>query len=294
MRRLKIFVTGGEGFIGKNVVDGLSDKYKIFAPSHRELDILDEPSVSKYLKKHGPFDVVVHCANVGGTRTDKETPLSTATNIQMFLNIISNKDKYKKLINLGSGAEYNKKYDIKKIKENQVGISVPYDSYGLSKYICSQTINFLGNSVHLRLFAVYGKYENYKLRFISSAICKSILDLPITINQNVYFDYLYVNDFLKILDYFIQNDASHKIYNVGSGFKIDLKEIGNIVSKVSGKKSKIVIKSNGFGNEYTCNNNLLKKEIGKIQFTNFEDSISELYRWYEANQNLWDKKYFID
>ena len=116
----------------------------------------------------------------------------------------------------------------------------------------------------------------------------------IVVKKNVYFDYLYVNDFLKILDYFIQNDGSYKSYNAGSGIRIDLKKVSDIVNKVSGKRSKIIIKTKGFGNEYTCNNNLLIKETGKIKFTTFENSIGELYEWYATNRDQWEEKYLED
>jgi len=38
---MKILITGGSGFIGKNLVESLSRKYDIDAPAHSDLDFLD-------------------------------------------------------------------------------------------------------------------------------------------------------------------------------------------------------------------------------------------------------------
>ena len=36
-----ILITGGSGFIGKNLREQLQGKYNIYAPSHSELELLD-------------------------------------------------------------------------------------------------------------------------------------------------------------------------------------------------------------------------------------------------------------
>ena len=48
---------------------------------------------------------------------------------------------------------------------------------------------------------------------------------------------------------------------------------------------KIVIKKEGINNEYTCNNTRLRKEMESMKFTSINDSIKELYAWYEFNKN---------
>ena len=54
--------------------------------------------------------------------------------------------------------------------------------------------------MELRLFGVFGRHEDYAIRFISNAICKTLFDLPITLRQNRTFSYLYVDDLGPIVE----------------------------------------------------------------------------------------------
>ena len=67
MTKKDIFLTGGGGFVGKNILEQLTDKYDVFAPTHSEMDLTDFESVEEYIKSHD-FDAVIHAANWGGTR----------------------------------------------------------------------------------------------------------------------------------------------------------------------------------------------------------------------------------
>ena len=63
---MKVFVTGSTGFIGHTLVKFLRKKHTIFAPTHTQLDLLDEQAVTRYFKNHA-IDVVIHCALIGGS-----------------------------------------------------------------------------------------------------------------------------------------------------------------------------------------------------------------------------------
>lgn len=54
---------------------------------------------------------------------------------------------------------------------------------------------------------VYLEYtENMRRerRFISNAICRALKGMDITLHKNVYFDYLWVDDLIKIISFFIE------------------------------------------------------------------------------------------
>ena len=280
MNKKIIFITGAGGFIGRNLTEWLNKKYKLLTPGHKELDLLDEKAVDDFFQKN-KIDVVINCAVVGGSRKEEHVDSSLSDNLRIFFNLLKNKDKYKKMIHLGSGAEYNKSKPIIKVKETDLGKTIPKDEYGFFKYICSKYIEKEKDVVCVRIFGLFGKYEDYRYRFISNAIVNNLKGLSINMNQNVFFDYTYINDFVRIVDYFINHKAKHKFYNIGRGKKIDILTIANKINKISNKKSKITIKNMGLNNEYTCDNSRLVNELKKFNFTDFDKSLVELYNWYK-------------
>ena len=69
---MKILVTGGSGFIGRNIIKFLGKDYDLYTPTRSQLDLSDEEEVKKYLQNKF-FDVVIHCAIIGGRRTRPDT-----------------------------------------------------------------------------------------------------------------------------------------------------------------------------------------------------------------------------
>ena len=200
--KIKILLTGSGGFIGKNILDQLGGKYDFITPRSLELNLCDFEAVQDYIKNCHP-DFVIHGANLGGIRRKNDSDDTLEMNLKMFFNIVSCKKYFGRMIMFGSGSEYGKQDDISQVKETDFEKKIPADKYGLYKYICAQYAQQVDFITHLRIFGIFGKYENYCFRFISNNICCTLLNLPISINQDVYFDYIFVNDFVKIVDHFI-------------------------------------------------------------------------------------------
>ena len=192
-----LFVTGSKGFVGRNTVEFFKGNYNILAPDHKELNLLCQEDVNNFFEDN-EIDYVIHCASVGGNRKYDDSPEVVEKNVRMFFNIAENRKHFKKMIHLGSGAEYSKGSMPSNVKENYFGKFIPEDYYGFSKYVISKYIENLdnnkkmGNIYCLRLFGVFGPFEDYTYKFISNSILKNFLQLPITIMQNVYFDWIYI------------------------------------------------------------------------------------------------------
>lgn len=274
-----LFITGSSGFIGKNAVQYFQDRYDIIAPKHKELDLLNQNDVKLFFENND-IDYVIHCANVGGTRKDRDVNGVLDKNLRMFFNIAENQHRFKRMIHFGSGAEYNKNQALKMVKENNFRKDIPADEYGLSKYIISNYIEISQNIYCLRLFGVFGRYEDYEFKFISNAIVKNLLHLPLRIQQNVFFDWLYIDDLLHILDYFLEKNPAYRIYNITSGTIMDLVSICKMINELSNFKSEIIVENGGLNLEYSGDNQRLLEEIGHFHFKSMEESIKDLSMHY--------------
>lgn len=285
----KILLTGGNGFIGKNIQESfLGEKYEIIAPRSFELNLLDKNAVDEYFQDKY-FDVVIHSAVKPGHRNAKDLTSLCESNLAMFENLVNNKNKYAKFINLGSGAIYDTTKDITDAKEEDRFKNKGTKEHDLCKYIIGEKIEKLDNYVDLNIFGIFGKYEDWEIRFISNAICKSLFDLPITLRQNRRFSYLYIDDLMPILECFIENKCNYKSYNIVPDKHVELLELAQIVKKISEKDIDIKVAQEGFGFDYTGNNSRLKKEFQQIKFTDIEQSVSALYNYYRDNLNILDK-----
>jgi len=281
MKKLKVFLTGGRGFVGKNICEQLGKTYDICAPTRNELDLLDTKKVSSFFARHR-FDRVIHTAVVGGSRKEEEVVDSVAENLRMFFNIVKNRNFFGKFIYLSSGAVYDKSRPLVHIKEDAFGAYIPKDDYGFFKYICSKYLEHdQKNTVELRIFGLFGKYEDYRYRFISNVLCQNLLGLPMSINQDVVFDYMFIDDFLDIVDHFLRFDTKECVYNIGSNTPIHIVSIARMINGIADKKSDIVVQQKGLHHAYTCDATRLLKELPDKQFISMEKALQYLYQWYK-------------
>ncbi len=270
-----ILVTGGSGFFGYNIATTLKRKYSVVAPSHKELDLLDGVKVSNYISKHR-IDTVIHCAT--GERFG-----GFAASVRMFTNLLEQNGRLSKIITFGSGAEYNKRQDLIRVKESSFGQSLPTDEYGLAKYLMSLLSKTRKNIITLRPFGVYGPHEDYCIKFISNAIVKQLAGIPIVIKQDVVFDYLYIDDLTRIVEYIATHRMRYNDYNVTPNKSITLSEIVRIILLNVGAKDSITIKNPGFNFQYTGSNKRLLRELPGFRFHTYQEGIAKLYAYYKTH-----------
>lgn len=285
----KVLLTGGSGFIGRNIKESfLKDYYEIIAPSHAELPLEETKKVDAFFAKN-TFDIVLHTATKPGHRNAKDFSDLTQTNLRMFYNLERNARLYGKLINFGSGAVYSVAENISNVKEENLYKSFGNDSHSFCKYIISKHIENMPTAVDLNIFGIFGKYEDYAIRFISNAICKALFDLPITLKQNRRFSYLFIDDLMPILQHFMEHDAPYKSYNIVPDEVSELKSIANLVKEISQKNIDISIASESYGLDYYGNNTKLREFMPKVTFTSLKTAVHSLYTWYKrqaSNINL--------
>jgi len=295
----KILITGGRGFIARSLYEYLSNYYfiplenNIHCLGRQELDLLSSKGVFSYIKKN-QFDVVIHTANYDAVPefTDKNPGQVLEKNLKMFFNIARCKDYFGKMIYFGSGAEAGRENWIPKMTEEYIDRHIPNDQYAYSKYIMNEYTKLSDNIYNLRLFGLFGKYDDWRYRFISNACCKALLKKPIVIKQNVFFDYTYIDDFVEIVRWFIENKPTRNVYNICTGKQYDYLTLANKINNILEYDVDISVETSGLGKEYSGDNSLLQAEINH-KFRNIDDSINNLYCWYENNKNIIREELFV-
>ncbi|MFA5095785.1 MAG: NAD(P)-dependent oxidoreductase [Candidatus Omnitrophota bacterium] len=284
---MKILITGGNGFIARNLSEGLAAEYEVVSRNSKELDLLEQEQVFDYIKP-GRFDVVIHAATYDAAprHSSKDPARVLENNLRMFFNLARCGDYFGRMFYFGSGAEFDRLHWVPKMKEEYFGRYLPSDQYGFSKYIMTKYAQSSGNIYNLRLFGVFGKYDDWRTRFIPNACAQAALGKPVVISQNRAFDFIYVNDLVRIVKWFIDNQPRKNIYNVCSGQVVDLKSLAGLIVKIAGKHLEIKIEQDGFGGEYSGDNALLLKELGGFEFSPLGGSLQELYDWYVQNQQI--------
>ena len=287
----RVLLTGGSGFIGGNLLASeVTSNWQVFAPGHRELDLLDERAVREFIQDKG-VQIVIHAACKPGHRNAIDRSDLLSTNTRMFFSLARNSHLFEKMIVLGSGAIYDNRYFEPKMGEDSYDQHVPVDDHGLSKYVIAKYLEKTDNIFDLRIFGIYGKNEDYQIRFISNMICKALFELPLTMKQDRYFDYLYVDDLAPILMHVVDKGLPWRSMNVTPDKSVRLSEIAQMVLSVLNKPHlPIQIAVAGLGSEYSGDNSRFRREFPDFQFTELRTGIQNLANWYTSRLSTIDRQ----
>lgn len=258
----KIAILGSNGYIGRFLADNLSMEYEVHLVNRSIVDLLNFKSVYEYFTKHY-FDVVINCAGNLNSQMDCFDEKIYYSNITIFNNLIASKGLYGKLIIFGSGAEFDRRFDILNQGEFNISLCFPEDHYGKSKNLISRICYNICEVYVFRLFGVFHKTEpEYRL------LKKVMFSESITI-QDRYFDYFYLEDILPIIDYYINNVNTYlyKDINVVYSEKLKLSEFINRFLEIHNLKREIIITENPLN--YTGNGKLLKNLNLSIKGLNY-------------------------
>jgi len=224
----KILITGKSGYIASELKKYFFNKYEITIIGREDFSLEDEKETNKFFQKSF-YDVVIHSAILGGNRLYPDSIECLKTNINIFLNILNNKNNFGKLINFGSGAQFT--------------LSPKY--YGLSKKLINGFVKETENFYDLRIYGVFNENE-LESRFIKRSIKSNLCKENIHIFNNKMMDYIYMDDLCSLVEYYIKENNPPKEIDCCYKDKVTLFNIAQYINSISDFKSKIKLESHSY------------------------------------------------
>jgi UDP-glucose 4-epimerase len=287
---MKILILGGTGFIGKNLKEVYTEKtnHSVLAPTRQELNLYNDQDCRNYLKANKP-DYVIHAA----------VDITSAENsLVSFFNIYNNSDYFGHLLQIGSGAEYDRRNYKPKMSESFFSNSVPVDTYGMAKFMIARVLKDSNPSKfkNLRIFGIYGKYEDYSRRFISNNICRALSGLTISMNKDMLFDFISVNDLSNLL--INHMDALYSFDNVSYNFCAKepkyLSDIAKILCEKLNQNDFVIKDTSGLNPEYSGDPTDILELLPNFNYMDLHQEVSNLIRFYDQLfQNEFTKREFV-
>lgn len=170
---MRIFLTGGNGMVGRNLLaHSAASKHEIFAPTSKELDLRCYQSVESYLDSIQP-DLVVHAAGkVGGIQANIREPVHfLLDNLDVGRNVVwaSRNIGVRKLINLGSSCMYPRNAP-NPLTENLIlsgELEPTNEGYALAKIVVARLCEYIGKESEEYRYKtlipcnIYGPYDKF-------------------------------------------------------------------------------------------------------------------------------------
>lgn len=255
MDRQNILITGGNGFIGGFLRDRYSSQHTIFAPGHSVLDLTNSQSVDKFFTEHR-IDTVIHCALAGRDKINAVDPALATQNLEMFSNLWRNRSKFTRLINMGTGNEFDTSTNVDHAPESTLYNHLPMASYGYAKNLIARIVNSTPGFVNLRLFGVFHHTENQN-RFFKRLV-NSTDASPFRIFQDHEFDFVNIADLALLIDAVLAGTVNDHDINVVYTQKRLLSEHARLFAEIhSIPQNRIIVEHRG-SNNFTGNASILE------------------------------------
>lgn len=280
-KRNKVFISGSDGFIGRNLVNQLSKQYEVLSPKKKELNLINIKLLNEYLKTHKP-DFIIHLASTTVINTKnkrKDDYLHKVNTYQSTLNLAKSINSNCKLIIFFGSIE---EYGVSKLPFSEKYKPLPISVYGKEKYnaykkIKKIMINKKTNYAWVRPSLTYG-YLDKKNRFIGKIMNSLIKNQKIILRPgNQYRDLLYIDDLVKIIKLFLVHfKREYGIVNISPASKILLRDIPIILNKLVNKKNNIKLANKkSFEYDLYMDNSKLMRLFPKLKFNSLKNGLTK-------------------
>lgn len=292
---MRVFITGGTGFIGSAIVQEIISKgHQVLllsrnfnGPSRSGLKKIkgDLDDLLKWRRKLINFkpDAAIHAAWQG--LPDHSAHLSKL-NLEFGLNLteLLTEIGCKRLIVIGSGWEYG----AQKGKLSESTPPIPFDAFTAAKH----SLRWLGGEISkeknmefiwTRLFYVYGPGQHPKSLIPYLISCIRSGENPAIRNPNAENDFIYVEDAANAISKILETRSVSNIYNIGSGKLTKVSGIIDLIFKQFNKKNKLKEERKQYKDTLSssyANISRIKKDTGWRPKTNMKEGVLKTINFY--------------
>ena len=315
----KVLVTGSAGFIGFHLcrkllklgvkvvgVDNFNTYYDAMLKRERIKQIVKNPSFKNYemdiasrdnvdwiFKKEKPNYVCNLAAYAGVPYSLTNPEPYILTNCYGFTNIINAAKNYnvKNFVYASSSSVYGN--SVPPYKETD-DTEHPLNTYAATKKFNEMEAyafnkNFGIKTTGLRFFTVYGPWGRPDM--VVYKWVKAVYNgTKVTINNNgnMYRDFTYIDDIINGFMLAFERPIDYKVYNLGRGEMVQLKELLDIIEKTIGREAKkeYVDLPKGEIVESLSDLTMVKRELDYNPKFSIEDGVREFVNWYKVYNKI--------
>jgi len=305
-----VTVTGGKGFLGSHLIKNLAayDCRQIKVADLPEYNLTNITDIQQMYEETKPQIVIHLAAKVGGIGFNQEKPAELFyDNLIMGAQLLHEAyvRKIEKFAALGTICAYPK-FTTVPFKEEDLWNGYPEETnapYGLAKkmmLVQSQAYRqqYGFNSIFLLPVNLYGPGDNFNplSSHVIPALIKKCMDAIDAHDDKIEVwgtglatrEFFYVEDAAQAIC--MATDAYDKSepVNIGAGFEISIKELTELIAKLTGFQGKIVwdkSKPDGQPRRMLDTTKALK-EFGFTAKTNLNTGLIKTIDWYKENRHL--------
>lgn len=247
----KILITGGNGFVGKNLKLILKKIYLVSSPTRKQLNLLDKRKIDLHLKKFKP-DLVIHSAGlVGGILSNMNSHIEFfLQNYEIGKNLITiaKKNNVKNFLNISSCCIYpkNLRRPIMELDILKGPLEPSNEGYALAKLSILKLCSYFNKKNKFNYKSIipsnlFGPEDNFDLNsaHLLPAIINKTHESKIKNKKVIIWgdgksrrEFMYISDFAEAVVLIIQNfNVLPELINVGTGKDYTVKDYYKMVAK---------------------------------------------------------------
>ncbi|MEE9542395.1 MAG: GDP-L-fucose synthase [Thermodesulfobacteriota bacterium] len=305
---LRVVVTGGAGFLGSFLVEGLERRgcKDIFVVRSKDYNLVEMEDVKRLYRDAKP-DMVIHlAASVGGIGANKENPgRFFYENLMMGVQLIEagRQAGVDKIVALGTICSYPKFTPVP-FKEEDLWNGYPEETnapYGLAKKMLlvqaqAYREQYGFNAIHLLPVNLYGPRDNFDLD--SSHVIPALIRKCVEAGERGDDKIIVWGTGKATREFFYVEDAvegillASEIYNgpepinLGAGFEISIKDLVDLITRLTGFKGGVewdTSKPDGQPRRM-LDTTRAEELLGFRARTALEDGLKKTIEWYRENK----------